>query len=51
MRRKDPLMAAENFVNAMFDEKLKRINESPLSKATDAHLDTIFMNYLLPLED
>lgn len=45
MRRKDTLCAAENFINALFDEKLKRIQGSPLTIQISKNLDTIFLNY------
>lgn len=45
MRRKDTLPAAENFINALFDEKLKRIQDSPLTIQILKNLDTIFLNY------
>ena len=45
LRRRDNLNAAENFVNAVFDEKMKRIQNSPLTLKSNEHLDEIFRDY------
>ena len=51
LRRRDSLMAAENFVDTIFDEKLKMIQASPVSQMSAEHLDTIFLNYQVLLEE
>ena len=45
LRRRANLKAAENFVDAVFDEKMKRVQGSPLSLKAQEHLDDIFLNY------
>ena len=51
LRRRDNLLAAENFVNTIFDEKLKMIQGSPVTKMSAKHLDTIFLNYEVSLKE
>jgi tetratricopeptide (TPR) repeat protein len=51
LRRRDSLSAAENFVNAIFDEKLKRIAGSPLTKAALDNLNDIFLQHKVTLEE
>ncbi len=51
LRRRDNLQATENFVNSIFDEKLKMIQASPVSQMAAEHLDTIFLNYQVSLEE
>ncbi len=50
MRRRDNLNAAEQFVNVLFNEQLKRIQSSPLSIKANETLTDIFMNYQVSLE-
>lgn len=45
MRRRDKLQAAESFVDAIFDEKLKRIQASPMTQKALLNLKEIFRNY------
>ena len=42
LRRRDALAAAESFVDAIFDERLKQIQNSPLSEQAKVHLNEIF---------
>lgn len=51
LRRRDTLSAAENFVNAIFDEKLKRIEGSPLTISALDNLYDIFLQHRLNLEE
>jgi len=51
LRRRDTLSAAENFVNAIFDEKLKRIEGSPLTRSALDNLYDIFIQHRLNLEE
>ncbi|HUT43694.1 MAG TPA: CsgG/HfaB family protein [Desulfobacterales bacterium] len=45
LRRRDNIVAAENFVNAVFDEKMKMIQDSTVTQISYKHLDNIFLNY------
>jgi hypothetical protein len=45
LRRRAKLKAAESFIDAVFDEKMKRVQGSPLSLKAQEHLDDIFLNY------
>lgn len=45
LRRRDRLQAAESFVDAVFDEKLKRIQRSPMTQEALLNLEEIFRNY------
>jgi tetratricopeptide (TPR) repeat protein len=45
LRRRDNIVAAENFVNTIFDEKLKMIQGSTATQMASKHLDNIFLNY------
>ena len=45
LRRRDNLKAAENFINAIFDEKMKRIQGSLLTLKANEHLNDIFRDY------
>ncbi|MBU1055197.1 MAG: hypothetical protein KKC46_15450 [Proteobacteria bacterium] len=45
LKRRERLLAAESFVNSIFDEKMKMILGSPLTKKAMEHLDNIFRNY------
>ena len=51
LRRRDTLNAAENFVNAIFDEKLKRIEGSPLTRSAIDKLNDIYLQHRLNLEE
>jgi len=49
MRRRNPIGAAESFIDAIFDENLKRVQGSPLNtKATD-NIEEIFLKYQINL--
>ena len=45
IKRRERLQAAESFVDAVFDEKMKMIQESPLSLKAMENLEDIFRNY------
>ena len=45
IRRRDSLEAAENFVNAIFSERLKQIQGSPMTQKAQETLVDIFRNY------
>lgn len=45
LKRRERLLAAESFVNSIFDEKMKMILGSPLTQKAMEHLDNIFRNY------
>jgi len=45
LKRRDNLEAAESFVDAIFNEKMKRIENSPLTASAMKHLDEIFRDY------
>lgn len=45
LRRRDRVKAAEKFVDAIFDEKIKRIQDSPLTTKALQNLEDIFRNY------
>lgn len=47
LRRRNVVKAAESFVDAIFDEKLKRIQNSPLTANADQRLKEIFDNFVL----
>ncbi len=49
LRRRDKLGAAESFVDAVFDEQLKRIQGSPLTQKAMENLDKIFQDYRVNL--
>ena len=51
LRRRDNLLAAENFVNTIFDEKMKMIQNSPVTQISAEHLDSIFLDYQVSLEE
>jgi len=51
LRRRENLRAVENFVNTIFDEKLKMIQGSPVTQRSAEHLDTIFLNYEVSLAE
>ena len=49
IRRRSALQAAESYVNAIFDEKMKMVQNSPMTKkASDGLLD-IFRNYKIEI--
>jgi tetratricopeptide (TPR) repeat protein len=43
--RRDGIQAAEYYMDAIFDEKVKRIPDSSLSRQANLNLDEIFRNY------
>ncbi len=45
LKRRDNPEAAESFINAIFDEKMKLIEDSPLTASAMKHLDEIFREY------
>ena len=45
VRRRDELLAAERFVDAIFDEKLKMVQGSPLTQKATQNLEDVFLNY------
>lgn len=45
LKRREKLQAAESFVDAIFDEKMKMILGSPLTQKAMENLDDIFRNY------
>ncbi|MFH2045009.1 MAG: CsgG/HfaB family protein [Pseudomonadota bacterium] len=45
LKRRERLLAAESFVNSIFDEKMKMILGSPLTQKAMEHLDNVFRNY------
>ncbi len=49
LRRRDKLGAAESFVDAVFDERLKQIQGSPMTKKASENLDEIFRGYRVSL--
>ena len=49
IRRRDRLEAAENFINAVFDERLKQIQGSPMTQQALENLDDIFRNYKIAI--
>ncbi len=51
VRRRDSVKAAEHFVDAIFDEKIKRIQNSPLTTKALQYLKDTFRNYKYQLEE
>jgi hypothetical protein len=51
VRRRDSVKAAEHFVDAIFDEKIKRIQNSPLTTKALQYLKDTFRNYKHQLEE
>lgn len=51
LRRKDNILAVENFVKAVFNEKIKMIQDSPIAQRSYEHLDTISLNSNVSLEE
>ena len=45
LNRRNIFLAAEHFTDAIFDEKVKMIKDSPFTKQALKHLETIFRNY------
>ncbi|MCG6893498.1 MAG: tetratricopeptide repeat protein [Desulfobacteraceae bacterium] len=45
LRRRDYLLAAERYVDALFDEKVKQVQASPLTQQSRDRLDEIFRDY------
>lgn len=50
LQRRNYLEAAENFVKAIFDERVKMIRDSPVSELAIRHLEDVFRNYKEHLE-
>ncbi|MDM8553269.1 CsgG/HfaB family protein [Desulfococcaceae bacterium HSG7] len=51
MWRGDNPEAIESFINAIFDEKIKQIKDSPLTASAMKHLDEIFREYLVKIDN
>jgi hypothetical protein len=49
IRRRDKLQAAERFIDAIFDENLKRVQGSPLAAKSMENLQDIFRDYKIDL--
>ncbi len=45
LRRRDKLKAAESFTNSLFNEKVKMIQESPITRKAGEYLENIFRYY------
>lgn len=45
LKRKEPLAAMEEFMNAMFDEKIKSNINSPISSKIDTYIESIIDSY------
>lgn len=45
LRRRDKLKAAESFTNSIFNEKVRMIQESPISTKAGEYLENIFREY------
>ena len=45
LRRRDKLKAAESFTNSLFNEKVKMIQVSPITRKAGEYLENIFRNY------
>lgn len=45
LRRRDKLKAAESFTNSIFNEKVRMIQESPISMKAGEYLENIFRDY------
>ena len=45
LRRRDELKAAESFTNSIFNEKVRMIQESPISRKAGEYLENIFRDY------
>ena len=45
LRRRDKLKAAESFTNSLFNEKVKMIQESPITRKAGEYLENIFRDY------
>jgi tetratricopeptide (TPR) repeat protein len=50
LRRRDSVGAAEHFVDAIFDEKIKKMQNSPLTTKALQNLEDVFHNYKEQLE-
>ena len=50
-RRRDNLNAAEQFINTIWNERLKRIQGSPLSNKAEELINDIFLQYKVSLEE
>jgi len=49
LRRRNPIGAAESFIDAIFDENLKRVQGSPLNKKAMDSIEDIFQKYQINL--
>ena len=49
IRRRSALQAAESYVNAIFDEKMKMVQNSPMTKKASDGLSDIFRNYKIQI--
>lgn len=45
LRRRDKLKAAESFTNCIFNEKVKMVQESPITRKAGEYLENIFRKY------
>lgn len=45
LKRRNNEEAVENFVNVIFDEKIKKIKDAPHSRESETYLETIFLDY------
>lgn len=45
LKRRNTIAAAENYINSIFDEKMKMISNSPISAASNKKVYEIFYNY------
>ncbi|PIE73742.1 MAG: hypothetical protein CSA20_01690 [Deltaproteobacteria bacterium] len=50
LKRRQNLDAAEKFIDAIFDERLKRVTHSPITANAAVKVDEIFANYNTPLQ-
>jgi len=50
LRRRNNIGAAESFIDAVFDERMKRIQGSPLSQKAQENLEEVFRNYKVLIE-
>ncbi len=49
IRRRSALQAAESYVNAIFDEKMKMVQDSPMTQKASDSLFDIFRNYKIEI--
>ena len=50
LQRRDYLQAVESFVDAVFDEKMKMIQGSPMTQKALQHIEDAFRNHKVKLE-